>query len=265
MRFILAGLIGLLLYSPTIANEPAPAPSQRFTLPLSDGTNTQAVFLAAPKNNLHLVYATRSGQLIVWNLSRDGPVPPPPPPPPPPPVDSLRIAVVHDPSAVNPKQRQVMADPAWRAAVPPPHKFAGIIPFGLLDPNTGAVPSAQAPFLKAAKGHALPCLVFLNESFAVVAVVPLPDSAAAILLLIEKHGNKTNVNTNNRRKQLQPSDRRKTQSLRPNRKKQETGLPATAIGLRQPPVCPSSYRLYQTHSPRGMGRPHQRRQGNLAA
>ena len=216
-NFIL--LIALSLAGPGTAGEPTPAPSQRFALPLSDQTTTQAVFLSAPNKCLHLVYATQSGKLVFWHLSQTEPDPGPLPPIPPPPVKSLRIAVVHDPTKSTAQERQVMADTAWRATLPPPHEFSGIIPAGLVDPNTKTMPAAQAPFLQAAKGHALPCLVLLNESDAVVTVIDLPGSAAAILKLVRKHGGSQNATPRNRRRKLPTSSRGTT---RPSRQDPDT-------------------------------------------
>lgn len=219
----------ICLYSGTLAAEPTPAPSQRFALPLSDGTSTQAVFLAAPKNAFHLVYATKSGTLIFLNVTKPGPEPEPIPPEPIPPAEMLKVAVINDPAASTPQQRQIMADPAWRDHIPTPHEFCGIIPFGLIDPTTGTAPAEQAPFLKAAEGHALPCLILLNENGKPVFVGPLPDSAKTILELIRKHGGNTHERTDNRRKQLQTSPTRTTRPTRTRLTSIRNGLPAQAI------------------------------------
>jgi len=206
-----------------------PAVNKRFRLPLAGDTTTAAVFLAAPKNNLHLIYATPAGNLVWWHLTQTEPDPGPVPPPPPPPVKSLRVAVVHDPARSTANERRIMADAAWRVALPPPHEFSGIIPFGLLDPNTKKPPIRQRPFLQAAKGHALPCLVLLNESSVVVAVYPLPESATAILKLVRKHEGQKNADTDNRRKQLSQSDRRKTRSPRARLESRPARLLTTAV------------------------------------
>lgn len=192
----------LLVSVPCFASDaPTPAIGNRFALPLADGSTTHAVFLAGPFDKLHLVYATQTGQLVVWSVSKDGDDIDPPPPPPPPPVKSLLVAVVHAPTKSTVKQRQVMANPAWRAAIPLPHSFCGIIPIDYVNPNTGTTPPEQNRFIKAAKGAGLPCLVLLNENNEVVFVCPLPANAETILKLIQKHGGATHGKASYRRQQ----------------------------------------------------------------
>ena len=204
----------LAAYGSSVSGQDTPAINKRFALPLAGDTTAAAVFLAAPKNNLHLIYATPTGKLVWWQLSQTEPDPGPVPPDPPPPVKSLKIAVVHDPTKSTAQERQVMADAAWRDSLPPPHEFSGIIPFGLLDPNTKKQPVRQRPFLQAASGHALPCLVLLNESSEVVAVVPLPATAADILKLVLKHGGTKNGTADNRRGKLSQSNKRTNRPTR---------------------------------------------------
>jgi hypothetical protein len=197
----------VLFCSSAFADEPTPAPSQRFSLPLADGSTTQAIFLPAPNDAFHLVYATKSGTLVILNVSKTQPGPQPPVPPPPFPAKLLKIAVVHDPFKSTTQQRQVMCDMAWRDHIPAPHKFCGILPYDLIDPNSGAIPDAQAPFLEAGQNHALPCLILLNEENKPIAIEPLPDSASGILELIRKHGGQTNEPADNQREQLPRSNR----------------------------------------------------------
>jgi len=219
------------------AAAPTPAPGQRFALPLSSGTTTQAVFLAAPENALHLIYATPSGRLIIYHVSQPEPDPGPIPPPPPPPVKLLRIAVIHEPTASTAAQRQIMADPAWRAAIQPPHEFCGIIPFGLIDPNTGKVPPRIHPFFKAAEGHTTPVIVILNENSDTITVEPLPASTAEVLILLKKHGAINSVNTNNRRKQHPRSATRKIRPIRDIHPGTRARLYATPHNLRMLATC----------------------------
>jgi hypothetical protein len=205
-----------LFCSTTFAADPTPAPQQRFTLPLSDGTTAQAVFLPAPDDAFYLVYPTASGQLVIMNVIPTEPNPEPVPPDPVPPAETLHVAVVHDPANSSAQQRQVMCDPTWRDHVPAPHVFEGIFPANHVDANTGTMPEHMAPYLEAAADTPLPCLILLNENLKPVAVVPLPDSANGILELIRKHGGNKNANTDNRRKQLPASDNRTSGPPRPH-------------------------------------------------
>jgi len=177
---------------------PAPAPNQPFTLPLANGTTASAVILQGPAETLHLVYATKEGQLVFFTLtSHVNPIPPPPPTP-----TRIKIAIVEDPTRSTPMQRQVMADRKWRDHIPSPHTFHGVIPKNLIDPRTGVAPPEQAPFLKAATATLLPVLVFLDEKNKTVAVHALPDDAETILALIAKYESETHDHTNHRPTQL---------------------------------------------------------------
>jgi hypothetical protein len=177
-----APMIGYAADEPT----PAPAPGVAFALPLSDGSQTTAKILPGPDAKHWLVYATKSGQLVVWTVAPTDPGPIPPPPPPPPIDTRLKIAIVEQPTASTPQQRGIMADKAWRTAIPPPHLFIGVLPLNIINPDTGKPPEQIAPFLRAAEGRPLPLVVLLDEFNTVYSVVPLPDSAAGILSLIPK-------------------------------------------------------------------------------
>lgn len=258
-------LTAILLCMSAIAADPTPAPQQRFALPLSDGTTAQAVFLPAPDDAFYLVYPTKSGQLVFMHVIQGDPNPDPVPPDPVPPAKTLHVAVVHDPAKSSALQRQIMCDPSWRDHVPDPHVFEGIYPADHVDPNTGQATEHMAPFLEAAAGHPLPCLVLLNENKKPVAVVPLPDSASGILEQIRKHGGQTTNDPNNRREQLQG-----TNNLPPGPPRTQTGrisdrMLSQEVWIRLLSSCRQSNRLNNSHSSRGMGRPHQSRPRNLFA
>ena len=207
MKPFIASIWLLAILTPALASEPLPAPSQRFALPLSDGTTTQAVFLPAPGDSMHLVYATSSGQLVFLNVMKTEPGPDPIPPDPIPPATSVLVAIVHDPVNSSAQQRQIMADRTWRDAIKAPNQFCGIIPSDYIDANTGTTPEEQDRFLRAARGAALPCLVMLNEKSEIVLCIPLPETAEEILKHVKKYGDTKHGDTNNRRVKLSPSNR----------------------------------------------------------
>lgn len=186
-----------------------PAVGKRFPLPLADGSAVPAVFLPGHDSSLNLVYATKQGKLVILRVDCEDPEPRPDPLPPPPPVTSLTVGVCHQPTKSTVGQRRVMADPAWRTAIPPPHSFGGIVPIDYVNPNTGTTPPKQKRFIDAARGSALPCLILLNENNAVVFTCPLPTNSTKILELIRKHGGPTNAKTDNRRRKLPRSPARK--------------------------------------------------------
>ena len=220
----------LLAFLPLVAHgQVMPLTGQRFALPLEDGTTTQAVILNAPQNCLHLVYATRSGQLVFLHVSQQHPEPGPVPPPPPPPAKTLHVAIVHDPAKSTAPQRQVMADRSWREAIIAPHSFDGIIPFGLIDPNTKKPPAGLVPFLQAAKDQTLPCLIFLNENKEPILQINLPNSAQAILDLFRKHGGQTNDHTSYRLRELHRRNIRDEGKNTPPKGVSESRLFATSI------------------------------------
>jgi hypothetical protein len=97
---------------------------------------------------------------------------------------ALKIAIVEQPTASTPQQRGIMADKAWRTAIPPPHLFIGVLPADLINPSSGQPPEQIAPFLRAANGRTLPVVVLLDASHTVYAVHPLPLSTEGILSLI---------------------------------------------------------------------------------
>lgn len=87
---------------------PAPAIGTSFSLPLSDGTTAQALFLPAPAGQTYLVYSTKTGQIGLLTTTtttpnsptpepNPPPVPPAPPTPPQPPVPkSVTVTTVTD-------------------------------------------------------------------------------------------------------------------------------------------------------------------------
>ncbi len=253
-----------LVAPPDMNAEALPCCDKRFSLPLADGTDAEAVFLPASDSGLHLVYATRFGKLMVLHVSHEEPEPGPIPPDPPVPVTSLQVAVVHTPLESTIDQRRIMADPAWRSALPSPHKFSGIIPADYVDPNTNTTPDAQAKFIKAAGETPLPCLVLLNENDSTIFVCPLPESAGAILKLIEKYGGKTNVNPDNRRRKLQTSTRRTSGSVLSQSLPRYAGMLNASHPLRSSPTRSQGHRDNQAHPTRGLARIDCSGQGNLA-
>jgi hypothetical protein len=183
----LCALIGTALFLPAAraADEPTPAPAtgQQFALPLSNQTTAAAIILPGRENTHWLVYATPNGQLAAWQLSPPGPSPEPQPTPPPPTPGPLRLAIVENPTTTTPLQRGIIANPAWRNHIPSPHIFIGAIDSQIIDPQTHQPPEELRPFLTAAAGHALPCVVLLADDGQVYRVVPLPKSAGEILTL----------------------------------------------------------------------------------
>lgn len=79
--------------APTVA----PAVGTYFSLPLADATQTRAILLQSPQSLPVLVYATPTGQLGLWTLTRaDSPSPPRPPvvDPPAPPRPSTNLSLI---------------------------------------------------------------------------------------------------------------------------------------------------------------------------
>jgi hypothetical protein len=176
------------------AEPPAPAVGQRFSLPLADGTAAQAVVLSGPDGTSQLVYATSTGQLVFLPIGKQD-VPPPPPPPPP---GRKRVAIVEDPSRTTFAHRQILADKSWREYVANAHDFLGIIPADLIDPDTNLPPPHFAPAIAAAKNHALPCLVVLDQNNELVEATTVPASAAELLATLQRLSRKISHDTPNR-------------------------------------------------------------------
>lgn len=182
------------------AQTPAPAQQTPFQLPLADQTQVQAVFLPTLEGRSYLVYATKSGSLGLWTMTptlSPSPLPPippqpkppiPPVPPVPPVPQKLTIAIVEDPLSTTPEQRQVLVDPTWRKFAKEKHDFKGIIPFDLIDKETGKPPPSLSPFLDRAKLHSLPWVLFTSKTGQVVWEGPLPTAQELTNLILKFSG-----------------------------------------------------------------------------
>ena len=100
------------------AAEPTPAirPNYAFTLPLTDGTTAQACLLPITADHAYLVYATKSGTIVSWTISRQPPSPSPDPqptpvPPPPPSPTGVQLVIVADgpPPTIGPTLTAALA------------------------------------------------------------------------------------------------------------------------------------------------------------
>ena len=174
---------------PTTSDVPTPELEKSFSMILSDGTKSTAVFLPAENGNLYLVYATQRGNLGFWTLTKGtGPIPPDPDPPPPPKPTRLTIVVVEDPERSTQVERDILADDRWRGLAMEKHNFLGIIPIDLVDNRTGKPPALLAPFLDLAKGKALPWTILADAKGNVVWQGHLPNSPDDFANLIKEKG-----------------------------------------------------------------------------
>jgi len=189
-QMILPFVCWLLLVVPqATAQAPAPTPCQPFTIPLSDGTTGQALFLPITEGRAYLVYSTSAGQLASYTLTPTNPTPPPDPVPPPPPIPvKLTIAIVENPQLTSLADRQTLADPTWRKWATEKHDFIGIIPNDLIDKRTGQPPPRLAPFLDRARSHNLPWIMFTNPAGVIVWEGQVPTTATELTNLIKQFG-----------------------------------------------------------------------------
>lgn len=160
------------------AQTPAPAPMITFQLPLADKTTGTAIIIPTGEGSAVLVYSTGKGQIAVIPMGKlPGPAPQPI-------VGPKRIAVVENPETSTDEQRALLADPKWKAAITAPDTFHGVLPYNLIDKETGQVPPAQKPFLDAARGTPLPALVVLGTAGDLRLSTTLPTTAATITAAI---------------------------------------------------------------------------------
>lgn len=168
---------------------PTPAIYIPFQLPLADKTTATAKILPAPQGRAYLVYATTSGKLGLWMMTKTtDPIPPDPIPPPPPEPTDLIIAIIEDPERTSQAQRDVLADQGWRNLAGPPHQFLGILPVDLIDKRTGKPPPHLAPYLNRAKGKPLPWVIFTDANRNILFEAQLLMTASELERLIRTHG-----------------------------------------------------------------------------
>jgi hypothetical protein len=160
------------------AQTPAPAPNVQFQLPLADKTTGTAIIIPTTPGAAVLVYATARGQIAVIPMGQM------PGPSPQPIVAPKRVAVVENPETSTDEQRALLANPAWKAAIAAPDTFHGVLPYNLIDKETGQVPPAQKPFLDAARGTPLPALVVLGTAGDLRLSTTLPATPEAITTAI---------------------------------------------------------------------------------
>ncbi|KKK58925.1 hypothetical protein LCGC14_3039520 [marine sediment metagenome] len=174
---------------PTTSDVPTPELEKSFSMILSDGTKSTAVFLPAENGNLYLVYATQRGNLGFWTLTKGtGPIPPDPDPPPPPEPTRLTIVVIENPERSTQIERDILADDQWRGLAMEKHNFLGILPVDLVDKRTGKPPTLLAPFLNLAKGKELPWMILGDDAGKVIWNGHLPESKEAVTNLIKQYG-----------------------------------------------------------------------------
>ena len=183
-----------------LSQTPAPEVQTLFNLPLTDKTTAQAVILPTLDGQAFLVYATSAGRLGIYCLiPTTAPEPTPPTPLPPTPIpptpipptpitQKLYIAIVENPRETTQEQKAVMVDKEWRSLAVDKHNFIGLIPSEIKEIKTGLPPASLLPFLNAAKGHNLPCIVIFNKSMSLVYAAELPVTSAEITAIIHKYG-----------------------------------------------------------------------------
>lgn len=182
-------ILSLSLTTGSYANEPPdPATRSTFTLPLQNGKEATAELLPVTSDQMYLVYATPTGELGVWTLSRSvDPIPPDPIPPVPPFPTKLFIAVVENPLTTSQAQRHVLADPGWRKKAIESHNFLGVVPSDLVDKETGGPPAHLRPFLKQAASRKLPWLIMCDQSGRIVFESEVPETVEEMEALIPRN------------------------------------------------------------------------------
>jgi hypothetical protein len=135
--------------------------------------------------------------MAIWTLSRStDPLPPDPIPPIPPIPDKLHIAVIENPLTTTQKQRQILADPAWRTRAAKDHHFYGVIPNDLKDKRSGKPPAHLKPFLERAALHNLPWIIFADEAGTILWEGPLPSTSKELENLIPQPRAPPHANSN---------------------------------------------------------------------
>ena len=182
------------------AQTPTPVVEIQFQLQLSDQTQAQAIFLPTLEGKMYLVYATNSGLMGIWTMTPTtspipvhpvppNPVPPTPPVPPIPPVtQKLFIGIVEDPRETTLQQKTVLINKEWRELATTHHTFTGLIPLDIIEKGTNKPPASLVPFLNAAKGRELPCLIMFNQNMSLLYAGKIPVTPAEITALIRKFG-----------------------------------------------------------------------------
>lgn len=183
----------------------SPKTGTPFQLPLTDETTVQTVLLPIDGTTLYLVYATRTGNLGLWTMTKGTTIDPVPPDPPVPPIDEiLSIAVIEDPLDSSIEEVNTLADPGWRGYANANHNFIGIIPNDVIDFRTKKPPAFLFPFLVLAKGKDLPYLVILRSDGTVYWQGHLPKTPAEIIELIRKSKGFGNGTPNYQKRRLVP-------------------------------------------------------------
>lgn len=185
---ILLSLVGCLT-SEGLSQTPAPGVQMKFQIPVTDNTMAEAMFLPTQDGQTFLVYSTSAGKLGVYSLIQIQPGPQPNPPIPPQPVQQkLNIAIVEDPRTTTIAQKEILIDKEWRKLAVDKHNFLGLIPQDIIEKETGKPPASLLPFLIAAKGHNLPCVVIFNKSMSLMYAAELPNTATEMTAIIRKFG-----------------------------------------------------------------------------
>jgi hypothetical protein len=187
---ILPFVLALVAAMPAPATDlPTVRPYESFPIPLSDSTTGTAIYLPTSPTEGFLVYSTPTGLIGLWRITTTAPqpIPPtpiPPTPPTPPPELAYRYAIIDNPTAATPQQRDILSRTEWRNAIKPPNTFIGIFAADYRDPNTNTLPPPLQPFFTALATTTPPAIVILRSDGSTATVRQLPDSLPALLRII---------------------------------------------------------------------------------
>ena len=166
-------------------------PSIQFKIPTTDGLFANAVYFLTGDQKEILILANKQGDLIIYWLSKDpSPKPPDPPIPPTPTPAKLTIAIIEDPSTTPLKQKAILTDKAWRDRANSKHNFLGIVPFNLIQPDTGKTPPFFQPYIDRANGKTLPWLMFFAPNGSLLFEGAVPSSTSEMNTLLDTYGGK---------------------------------------------------------------------------